>query len=64
MNELDKLNRELERMDKIGKLLVLGLLAPIIFGILTGIVFNDFSLGSGFGLVYMIATWVISLIKM
>ena len=64
MDELDKINKELERIDKIGKLLIFGLISPIIFGIFTGIVFNDFSSGAGFGLFFMIITWVISLIMM
>ena len=64
MNELDKINKELERLDRIWKLIIFGLLSPIIFGIFTGVLFNDFFAGSGFGLFFMIATWIFSLIMM
>lgn len=44
------------------KILLAGLLAPIVFGIFSGILFGDFSAGAGFGAFFMVGTWIFLLV--
>ena len=38
-------------------LMILGFCAPILLGVVTGVIFGDFSAGAGAGAIFMVGTW-------
>jgi len=57
-------NTEIKISDHVPMLMLASFLSPIVLGIATGMIMNDFSAGGGLGVFIMIGLWVLCFLSM